>query len=104
MWYIPLRALIHAPSNTEQTNGSSIWETRVSGLLNASEIFFQNGIMYEAACENVNKTGTCDVDQQSFKGYLATWMAGTAKLCPWTYTTIMNYLNVSALAAAAQCE
>jgi mannan endo-1,6-alpha-mannosidase len=76
----------------------------VSGLLNASDIFFQNDIMYEAACEDVNGSGTCDVDQQSFKGYLATWMAGTAKLCPWTYTTIMNYLNTSAVAAAAQCE
>lgn len=87
-----------------QTNGSSTWQTRVSGLLNASDIFFQNGIMYEVACEDVNGTGDCDTDQQSFKGYLALWMAGTASLCSWTHDTIMNYLNASAIAAAEQCE
>jgi mannan endo-1,6-alpha-mannosidase len=60
--------------------------------------------MYEAACEDVNGSGTCDVDQLSFKGYLATWMANTAQLVPSTYTTIWNYLKTSAVAAAAQCE
>lgn len=87
-----------------QTNSSSAWETRVSGLVNATDLYFKNNIMYEPSCEDVNGTGTCDVDQQSFKGYLATWMAGTAKLCPWTYDTVTTYLNASALGAAAQCE
>jgi mannan endo-1,6-alpha-mannosidase len=92
-------------SNKNQTNDSSVWKTRVNGLLSASSVFFKDGgIMYEAACEDVNGSGTCDTDQQSFKGYLATWMAGTAKLCPSTYNTIMKYLKASSVAAAAQCE
>jgi hypothetical protein len=60
--------------------------------------------MYEVACETINTVGNCDVDQQSFKAYLARWMAGTAKMCPWTHDTIMAYLKPSAMAAAAQCE
>jgi mannan endo-1,6-alpha-mannosidase len=73
-------------------------------LLNATAVFFKDNIMYEPACEDVNGSGTCDVDQQSFKGYLARWLAGTAQLCPWTHSTIMTYLTTSAVAAAAQCE
>ncbi|PSS06991.1 glycoside hydrolase family 76 protein [Amorphotheca resinae ATCC 22711] len=86
------------------TNGSAEWQTRVSGLLNATAVFFKDNIMYEPACEDVNGSGTCDVDQQSFKGYLARWLAGTAQLCPWTHSTIMTYLTTSAVAAAAQCD
>jgi mannan endo-1,6-alpha-mannosidase len=60
--------------------------------------------MYEMACEPINTVGSCDTDQQSFKAYLSRWMAGTAKLCPWTHSTIMGYLKTSAVAAASQCE
>jgi hypothetical protein len=61
--------------------------------------------MYEAACEEAKTAlGDCDQDQQSFKAYLARWMAATAKLCPWTSDTIMGYLRASAAAAALQCE
>jgi hypothetical protein len=61
--------------------------------------------MYEVACEEVKTaSGDCDQDQQSFKAYLARWMAATAKLCPWTSDTIMGYLRASAAAAALQCE
>jgi len=61
--------------------------------------------MYEEACENSpTAAGNCDTDQQSFKAYLARWMAATAKLCPWTTTTIMSLLATSASAAAQQCS
>jgi mannan endo-1,6-alpha-mannosidase len=58
--------------------------------------------MYEVTCEGT-KAG-CDTDQQSFKAYVATWMAGTAALCPWTNATITAYLTASAAGAAQQCE
>jgi len=59
--------------------------------------------LFEQACENVNTVGTCDTDQQSFKAYLSRWMAATAILAPFTYSTIMPLLKTSAAAAAAQC-
>lgn len=57
--------------------------------------------MYEAACET---NGKCDVDELSFKAYLARWMGATTKVAPFTYDTIMNYLSTSATAAAEQCS
>lgn len=85
------------------TNGSSIWKDRVNGILNATDIFFKDGIMFEQACEDVNTVGTCDTDQQSFKAYLSRWMAATTKIAPFTYDTVMPLLKTSAAAAAQQC-
>lgn len=57
--------------------------------------------MYEVACET---NGKCDVDQRSFKAYLARWMAATTQLAPFTYKQIMPKLQASATAAAQQCS
>lgn len=57
--------------------------------------------MYEVACE---PSGNCNVDQQSFKAYLARWMAATTKVAPWTHDTIMPLLQSSAAAAAQSCD
>lgn len=57
--------------------------------------------MYEVACE---KNGKCNIDQRSFKAYLARWMAATTKLAPYTYDKIMPKIQASARAAAAQCN
>lgn len=84
------------------TNGTAVWKQRVEGLLNeTTATFFNQSVMVEQACEGV---GLCDVDQQSFKGYLARWMAGTAQLAPFTYDTIAPLLNSSAAAAAKACS
>jgi len=83
------------------TNGSEIWKGRVEGLLNATSVFFQNGILYEVACET---NGKCNNDQMSFKAYLARWLAATTKMAPFTYDTIMPLLRTSAAAAALQCS
>jgi mannan endo-1,6-alpha-mannosidase len=93
--------LLGAANMYNYTNGSKIWKQRVEGLLTGIDVFFQNNVMQEVACEGV---GRCDVDQQSFKAYLARWMAATTKMAPWTYDTIMAKLGPSALAAAAQCS
>ncbi len=74
------------------------------GILNATDLFFKNGVMYEQACEDVNTSGTCDTDQMSFKAYLSRWMAATTKVAPFTYDTIMPLLKTSAAAAAAVCS
>ncbi|RAL64752.1 hypothetical protein DID88_001783 [Monilinia fructigena] len=84
------------------TNGSSLWETRTTGLLNASSVFFKDNVMYEAACEEI--AVGCDTDEQTFKAYLSRWMAATTKVAPFTEPTIMNYIKTSAQAAAQQCD
>jgi mannan endo-1,6-alpha-mannosidase len=97
-------AVMYNISNT--TTDSTLWKTRVDGLLASSSIFFKDsGIMYEAACEQaITAAGTCNQDQLSFKAYLSRWMAATAQLVPETSNTIMTYLKASATAAAAQCD
>lgn len=82
---------------------SALWKSRVDGLLNGTHVFFSganNNIMNEVACEGVH---LCDLDQQSFKAYLARWMAATTKWAPWTHDTIKPLLDASAMAAAQQC-
>ncbi|TVY55875.1 Mannan endo-1,6-alpha-mannosidase DCW1 [Lachnellula cervina] len=94
--------LLGAANMYSYTNESSMWQERVSGLLNGTDVFFpENNTMVEVACEN---TGKCDVDQHSFKAYLARWMAATTKLAPWTYDAVMAKLGPSAAAAAQQCS
>lgn len=70
-------------------------------MTNGASVFFQNGTMYESACE---PSSNCDVDQKSFKAYLSRWMAGTLKLAPFIYDTIMPLLQSSAQAAAKSCN
>jgi mannan endo-1,6-alpha-mannosidase len=93
--------LLGAANMYNYTNGSEIWRQRVEGLLTGTNVFFQNNVMQEVACENVGK---CDVDQQSFKAYLARWMAATTQMAPWTYDAVMAKLGPSAAAAALQCS
>ncbi|RKF56797.1 Mannan endo-1,6-alpha-mannosidase DCW1 [Golovinomyces cichoracearum] len=81
------------------TDGSPIWEQRLRGLLKSAEIFFDNGVMFEG-CES---SGKCNVDQRSFKGYLARWLADTAELAPFTRSIIMPVLERSAAAAIKTC-
>jgi len=76
----------------------------LTGVINATDIFFSKdapNVMFEVACES---NGKCDVDQRSFKAYLARWMGYTAKVAPWTYDLIMPKLKASAQAAAKQCN
>lgn len=79
------------------------WRDRVDALVHGSQVFFigpQYNVMAEVACESVY---LCDLDQQSFKAYLARWMAATTKWAPWTYDVVKPLLDASATAAAQQC-
>lgn len=82
---------------------SALWKDRVDGLLRGTHVFFSgdnNDIMIEVACERVH---LCDLDQQSFKAYLARWMAAATKWAPWTHDTVKPLLDASAVAAVEQC-
>lgn len=78
------------------------WKERLDGIWNETgSAFFNNSVMIEQACEGVN---LCDVDQQSFKGYLARWMAATTQMAPYTFDTMMPLLRSTATAAAKSCS
>lgn len=88
------------------TNASDIWTIRTTGLLDAVATFlspFSNStnIMFEAVCEEAL---TCNPDQQSFKAYLARWMAASTKVAPYTTAAISELLRVSAGGAALSCS
>jgi mannan endo-1,6-alpha-mannosidase len=102
-WNISPWTTSQAVLTISQTNGSSLWQTRVQGLLTSGiSLYFNNdSVMYEQACENTN---TCDTDQLSFKAYYSRWLAATTKSAPFTYNTIMPLLRSSATAAALQCD
>ena len=80
---------------------SDLWRTRLKGLIDGAGVFFNNNVMIEVACEN---NGKCDVDQRSFKAYLARFMAYTAVVAPWTQQYIDPLLKASAQAAVKQCN
>lgn len=56
--------------------------------------------MWEAGCE---RKDTCEVDQRSFKAYLARWLGATAQLAPFAKEQIKTYVQASALGAATSC-
>ncbi|PGG99017.1 hypothetical protein AJ79_08716 [Helicocarpus griseus UAMH5409] len=78
------------------------WKARVQGIIDGMGLFFfeNTNIMYEVACEN---RGTCELDQRSFKAYLARWMAATTQVAPFTSDQLMPKLRASAQAAAKAC-
>jgi len=79
-----------------------LWKTRINQIIETmSSVFFENDIMFEVACE---KNGKCNVDQRSFKAYLARWMGYTILTAPFTRDPLMKKLQTSAVAAAKQCN
>ncbi len=79
------------------------WETIVTSLLeNNLNIFFNNDIMYESACQNSQRG--CNNDQRCFKALLSRFLGMTSILVPSTYNTIRPLLEKSAAAAALSCS
>ncbi|CAG7556410.1 unnamed protein product [Fusarium equiseti] len=81
--------------------GKAKWKTAVDGVLKDIEVkFTKNGVLYEQFCEEHK---LCNLDQQTFKGYLTRWMATTSLIAPHTSDRIMKILRASAEKAAAVC-
>lgn len=86
------------------SNGSSVWEERVTQILGgATSYFFSNGIMYESACQT-STTVNCNNDQRSFKSIFSRMLGLTSVLVPSTQSTIDTLLAESAAAAAKSCD
>lgn len=84
------------------TNGDQIWRERLAGFINQTAYFFPEsyGSVMLDACEIPQK---CNIDQVSFKGYLARWFAVAAQLAPFTAPQIIPHLRTSGKAAAQTC-
>ncbi|KAH7394622.1 glycoside hydrolase [Pyrenochaeta sp. MPI-SDFR-AT-0127] len=81
---------------------NDLWKGRLQGIIEAAaSIFFKDNVMTEVACED---NGKCNVDQRSFKAHLSRWMGYTAIVAPWTRDMIDPLLQMSAQAAAKQCN
>jgi mannan endo-1,6-alpha-mannosidase len=94
----------------DYTKGDNVWKDRTAGFLKRAETLFfnpmqeSNNIMYEAACETGETGRHCNLDQQSFKAYLARFMAKTAIMAPFTKDNITKLLKASAAGAALSCS
>jgi mannan endo-1,6-alpha-mannosidase len=88
------------------TTGDAVWTTRTEKLLEASKSFFSpfdnaTNIMYEHACEQVDK---CNTDMLSFKGYFSRFAFASTLMVPSILSTVNELYHVSAPAAAKACS
>lgn len=87
------------------TNGNTTWGDRLEKLIVRTKTDFfggtNNNIIFEPACEPYD---TCNVDQHSFKGYLARNMAYTIQMYPNSKSTLLPLLAASAQAAGLACD
>jgi mannan endo-1,6-alpha-mannosidase len=91
-------------TDTRQTDADPTWENRTKGLMKAIAFDYfpaQDGGVMKDICEQYN---ACNVDQKSFKAYLSRWMAASTQMAPFLYNQTLGLLQVSAKAAAAQCN
>ncbi|KAK1247389.1 hypothetical protein MKX07_002298 [Trichoderma sp. CBMAI-0711] len=92
---------LHGSAAMYNATSSSEWKTRVDGLLKGVQsTFVKDNVLFEAACEG---QGTCNVDMQGYKSFLARGLKATSELAPYTGQTIRPLLLSSAKAAAAAC-
>lgn len=100
-WSYNVGAFMYGSAIMHDITLSPVWSDRAAGLLgNAVSTFHQNRVMFEKQCE---PKANCNVDQASFKAYLARWMANTAVLIPSFQAAIQPFLTASAQGAAAAC-
>lgn len=102
-WTYNAGIYLHGAANMyNYTEGTTLWKERTTGLLSATNIFFNNGtVLEEQACEGGN---TCNNDQLSFKAYFTAWLASTSILAPFTSSIISPLIASTAKAAALQCS
>ncbi|GME77767.1 unnamed protein product [Ambrosiozyma monospora] len=79
----------------------AIWLNRTQRFIHGAQVFLNNSIMYEAACQPIN---TCNNDQRCFKAYLARFLSLASILAPPTYPVIRPIIEASAKGAAQSCS
>ncbi|KAI0457063.1 glycoside hydrolase family 76 protein [Xylaria acuta] len=101
-WTYNAGIFLHGAAVMYNVTDSDVWQQRTQGLVKRTvEHFFVDGVAVEHPCEPFIQ---CDIDQQSFKGYLMRWMAASSQMAPFTFDTLMPLVQSSAAAAALQCS
>lgn len=77
------------------------WRNRTLMYLESSSVFFNNSVMFEAACQSANN---CNNDQRSFKAYFSRFLGLTAQMLPESYEHVYSLLDASARAASNSCS
>jgi mannan endo-1,6-alpha-mannosidase len=90
------------PANAVQSNAAQNWTNIVTGFVNASTVFTQDGgALREVACEN---NGKCSTDQRAYKGIATRSLARAAQIAPIVADSLHAIINASAKGAANNCE
>lgn len=106
-WSYNAAALIHGAATLWNISQADKWKQRTIALVaNARDTFFSpydnaSSIMFETLCE---REGKCNIDQLSFKAYLARWMAKAALMCADIRGVVTKLLQASAAGAAQACS
>lgn len=78
------------------------WLDRATEVWDSSKaLFFEDGIMYEQACQ---PTDTCNTDERCFKSIYSRFLAVTSVLAPTLQDSIQTLMASSAVAAAKTCN
>lgn len=80
---------------------NTVWLERIESVWKRGTVFFQNGVMYEAACQPYNK---CNTDQRCFKGIFSRFLGLTMLMAPATVDSISPYILSSAEALKTSCS
>lgn len=78
-----------------------VWRNRTLRYLKSSQVFFNQSVMYEAACQG---SGNCNNDQRTFKAYFSRFLGLTAYMLPETFDDVYTYIEASARAASSSCS
>ncbi|KAF5024882.1 hypothetical protein F66182_3040 [Fusarium sp. NRRL 66182] len=100
-WSYNSGIFLHGAAVMYNLTESDSWKKRADGLIgDIHNMFVKDGVLYEQFCETHK---LCTQDQQSFKGYLARWMAATSLVAPHTSQNLTALLKSSAVSAAKSC-
>ncbi|KAF2730907.1 glycoside hydrolase, partial [Polyplosphaeria fusca] len=79
-WSYNAAVFLYGAAVMADVTGDAKWMSRTKGLFQGiNRVFVKDGAFWEQKCEGA---GSCNTDQQSFKGPLARWMGATATLRP----------------------
>lgn len=95
-WSYNAGIFLQAAAVIAASTGNKTWVDHTDGLLTAAiRNFVQNGQLYEPNCQS---RGSCNADQQSFRGILARCLGSTAVLMPGLKDEIVGVLDSAARA------
>ncbi|KAM5380859.1 hypothetical protein ACJZ2D_003383 [Fusarium nematophilum] len=101
-WSYNSGIFLHGAAMMYNLTDSDKWKARVDGMLqDVNSKFVKKEVLYEQYCE---PTKQCSQDAQSFKGYLARWLAATAQVASHTSQPISKLLLSSGKKAAVTCS